>query len=811
MCSCFDSFQKNVEESTTQRERADAYTTSSPCSVRGITFRPCFISRSILTRAQLYDGPHPEWLRDVLEQLPNLQSLIVSHLPFFDHMALLALRSHSDGRRSSIGSETPPMFTLRLLVASYCQNTTPQGLAEALDHFPYLAYLDLSNTLAARDSIVLAKMGTLPQLQVLKLRNVHLRDEGMASLANAIGIRVRSLDVSENELTDQSIRTLLGSCFDAVQQGANGSSNTRHRSASNMPVEDWPAGFVRPDPAVLDEFRDESYDERFVRRLTSKVVSRLPFEDLPQSGITHLYISNNQVSVEGLAALIRSEKLHVLDAAAINTVKAIDRPFANSISSSVTGNNDHLNVPGLEKLTPVLIRCGQSMTSLRIDFSLVTTKAPILEDKPPLAVCELPTVGHQQPQELAASTHQIAELNNTEPPTYELDSVEIVPAYELPAEPLELSSRITPLKSKLSVPEPEQRETRRGSAFSPEVVEHQDGVVVDEPSPVLTATGLSSMAQATNGMTGSAPSFTTHTNASIASLPTGDPNLSLALIEKQRKDLHTEQEKSPFGLKPYMLPKLRTITLTDVPCYEAHHTAVDALIAFINSCASEANLALDEARLKPATFRKANQLDSRKDHHQKAREIFPLQRIVLEMAPTEAQHVTRAFSPQTSRSAKSIHRTLSSTEDADSEALWSASENDFTFFDNQEECGLPASETGTFTHMPLSALPEKIAVSADEPAGSSIPPPTQRQPYSRHTRKHNQLGEEGGPTNVVAELAAFRKERKVAFENAAARGIRHVEGYWSGEVKVVREHKLGPSIGGRLDYYGNYFERGVYR
>ena len=537
-----------------------------------------------MTLLQIYGGPHPEWLRDVLEQLPNLQSLIVSHLPFFDHMALLALRNYSNGRRPSLGGGTSPAFALRLLIASHCQNTTSQGLAEALDHFPNLAFLDLSRTLAARDRTVLTKLGTLPLLQVLKLQNVHLRDEDVVCLSDAIGTRVRSLDLSENDLTDHSIRTLLGACFDTAPESANRSSNPRHRIASNMPLEDWPVGFVRPDPAVLDEFRDESYDERFVRRLTSRVISRLPFEDLPQSGITHLYISDNQLSVEGLAALIRSKKLHVLDAGSVDVTKAINRPRGDSSTSPGPVSSRHLGLPGVEKLIPVLVRCGQEMTSLRIDHSLVTGKAPPIEEDLPLAVCELPTEGHHQPQELEATVPQVAELDDTAPPTYELDSLEIAPAYELHAAPVNMSSPVVQEKPGLSVLEQQQAEIRRGSVFSPEVAEHQNEDYEDEEAPVLTATGLTSMAQAANGVTGSTFSSVEFSTVGASSLSDDDASLSLALIEKQRKEIRAEQMDKPHGLTPFMLPKLRTLILTEVPCYETRHNTPAALIAFIQHC-----------------------------------------------------------------------------------------------------------------------------------------------------------------------------------------------------------------------------------
>jgi hypothetical protein len=61
--------------------------------------------------------------------------------------------------------------------------------------------------------------------------------------------------------------------------------------------------------------------------------------------------------------------------------------------------------------------------------------------------------------------------------------------------------------------------------------------------------------------------------------------------------------------------------------------------------------------------------------------------------------------------------------------------------------------------------------------------------------------------DVVQELAQFRRERKMAYERALKQGKESVEGYWPGEVKVVRWllQKEG------VDFYGNYSERGIYR
>ena len=84
--------------------------------------------------------------------------------------------------------------------------------------------------------------------------------------------------------------------------------------------------------------------------------------------------------------------------------------------------------------------------------------------------------------------------------------------------------------------------------------------------------------------------------------------------------------------------------------------------------------------------------------------------------------------------------------------------------------------------------------------------------------------------DVVAELSKWRRERKAAYEqelvnhrrrasstykSAASRLAEtevYVEGYWSGEVKVVRHAKKVQKgkleRQGNVDIYGNYFEGG---
>ena len=695
-------------------------------------------------------------------------------------MALLALRSYSNGRQPSLGG-SDPKFALRLLIAGCCQNTTSQGLMEGLDRFTNLAFLDLSNTFATRDKNVLWKLGDLPLLQVLKLRSVHLRDEDVNILAEAIGLKVRSLDVQGNHLTDHSVRSLLTSCFQA-DNDTNGSSCARPRAISNLALEDWPSGFVRPDPAVLDEFKDESYDERFVRRLTLGVVSRLPYEDMPQSGITHLYIANNNLTVEGVAALIRSGKLHVLDAGSVN--KSVQAGFPEASSSLSSFDTRRIRLPGVEKLTPILSRCAQEMTSLRLHHAVITEDCPLKDDSSLVAPCELSAgrTKHEPnepvPSELDAAMYEL----DATPPLYELEVRDPQPRYELPGDSTHFYVSL-PIGDKPTLSKEEsQPEARRGSVFAPESLEQ--GESDEDEAPVLTATGLGSIAQAVNGV--NAPNQATNvTNNEQSDTGKGNAQLQIALIEKQRQEFRSSRLDKAHGLIPGMLPKLRTLTLTNVPCFDGTGRVVDALIQFTKDCAFEAELADLQARLEVDPLPKPGERHSKHNRHT-AREIFALRYIVLEMAP--------AVSPVTPKSAsKLVNRTKSSTEDADSEALWSAAENDFTFFDIDEECGLPSIDTDTY--VPNTALSEKLTMPADGFQPGNLPTP-------------KTSGHRDAPVDVVQELAKFRKERKAAYENAVARGLSHVDGYWPGEVKVVRGHHTGR----KMDYYGNHFDKGgVYR
>ena len=739
---------------------------------------------------------------------------MVSRLPFFDHVSLLALRDGRGKDRSQEADIRRP-FRLRLLIAAHCQNTTPPGLVEALKSFSNLTYLDLSDTSAARDQTVLAKLGDLSLLQVLKVRNVHLKDDDLALLAQGVGTRVRSLDISQNHLTDRSVGILLKHCFlddSSIRSSAAG----RRYNALAHDMEDWPAGIVEPDLATLDEFRDESYDRRFVQRLTSHIVSRLPFEDLPDSGITHLNIADNDISTGGFAALVKTGKLFSFNAGTPNFRSGTPSNDSGSRSSTKGNVAASTSDKSVETVIPFLARCARDMTFLRIHHTIVTVDAPLAAENLHSTISEL---GGDQLKSLPeAEGSPLVEAHGTGVVS-EVDSEEPAPRYELPGDMMrfEISPAIGD-KPELASPQLSP-DPKRGSVFAPEVAPPPAN---DDATVILTATGFTSPV----------PSYEAITKAprSVPAEPSGQLEtiaMKIRTIQSEREHLRKLQTSGPHGLAPALMPKLRSIILTDVPPHTSTTNIVDTLITFIKYCAKETHLASLEASLNQRSIHTLGSRRHMSMHRQRACEIFDLRRIVLEMASDDLGHnsITSGGSHRHRkfRTSGSNNRTKSSTEDADSEAFWSASENDFTFFDDEEECGLPAAETAQPPRIPLASISEKIALAPSQPGESeavSMTDPSGQRQQQQSTRPQSQnLKLRTTPTSlpridVVAELAKFRRERKAAFDRLQAAIVHEsvdafVEGYWPGEIKVVKAQRLlSSSTDGMIDYYGNFFERG---
>lgn len=744
--------------------------------------------------AELYNGPHADWLRDALERLPNLQSLIVRGLPFFDHSALYALKykrakeSNEDdlpnGAIEMPGSagfafQRPvdfiPSFGLRLLDASRCPNITSNGLAQALARFEGLLYLDLSFTYPARDTVVLHTLRRLLGLQVLKVRGISLTDEALLVLVRAIGRRVRSLDIRDNQISDRGVRTLLDECF-LGNASAGSIVDAGRRSPALLP-------YIGAE--MLRIYQGEDFEGFLRSSFTGRFVGRLAIEDVPEGGITHLYISGNDLSVEGVSGLIRSGRLHVLD------TQSVASQFGRNLSQlQYDGSDPDMTVPGVEKLTPVMSKyAGSTMTFLRIDHSIVTKDAPsmhmdeIVQGRVELGDTALPDL-----------PRDAAELGATpfRPETFELPDVQ-TPRFELPGDPMQFV--VSPAADPPVYRTHSEEESavnangpRRGSALAPEVVDTLTAEFhhTNPFSPVSTLDDgtLRNWISTMTPVSPTTPLLPTSSESELLR-PSTRPRTysSVADERKARLNAHMATE---HNLHPAMLPRLSTLMLTDIPPTSTSKEMSDRIIRFIKQCAEEAWFAQSQAKLDyalpPGRKGHATALKSSTDN------IFALKRIVLELAPEVGTRRSSKASPWQHISTKSM------TEDRDSETLWSAAETDFSFF-GDEDCSFPSLDYGRFAHSAHSYGMEVDFSNGDHKVAAP-PKPAPRPRF-----------------DTVALLSAFRKERKLAHQRITAAGAvdQETEGYWDGVVQVVRPGN-GSRIDEEVDYYGNRFENGyLYR
>lgn len=746
---------------------------------------------------EIYGGPRPNWLREILDRLPCLQSLIVSRLPFFDHNAMAALRNHH-------GST---LYNVRLLLADHEPNTTSAGLAETLPRFPLLTYLDLSYTTPAKDRSVLSSLSRLGNLKVLKLRGIGLKDQDAEVLANAIGARVCYLDLRNNFLTDMAVHSLLQASF----------------MPPNLPSQQYLRRF-NPSPGRVSgtslEYETANFmkspelDEKFLKLLAQPASTHSWIEDIPHNGITHLYISDNRITVEGAASLLASSRLHALDVGTVNSADVIYKTISPKRGKC----------PGAEKLVSLLGNvAGENLRYFRAHHAVLTAEPPAKElSSAADFLSELGT--GEVPREFELDASQVVhELPSEAAPAYELAGTSI-PVSPAPARPL--------LPSYGDEPSPS---APRGPASVPEAMQTMpDGKVLPtsqhEDEGALRSTSMHSTISESLGVM--SPQSLAPISTAILQNDPRTQKIQELLARRPRKHsipLRGGKERRFPYLHPSHIPHLETLVLTDVPSHIPPNSPVlYTLTRFITACSNEALLATLQAgsdySLPPGQARM-------RAEQQRARSLFGLRRIILEITPTETSTRLSSWKP--------AHQ-ASSTGDRDSENLWAAAADDFSFFE-EKECGQPEKDPGKY--FPMTAFDEETSLmSSDDDSiysgADSAHPRRQASRYSvassgvsastlsRMTREDSQqkLIQD---VDVVAELAAFRRAKKAEYEQVVRldRGQRStngtgmsgaltasgphvsmahfVEGHWKGEIKVVRNPT--PKVrSGMVNMYGNY-------
>lgn len=224
------------------------------------------------------------WLRDLVAQLPRLQSLILRGVDQVDATALQAFsRTAKDDEEEGVSRQnlSPGLGAhIKLLDVSNCNQATAKGLAILLRRLENLLWLDLSRTPAARDTAVLDSLRHLRSLKVLKLRGCKLGDDRVKRLAAAIGRRVRWLDLEDNNMIGGS-SSLVERCMGnpAAARVIDGQAPPAYSQVSSKRQ-----GKRRESPPPV--FEADMY-----RSLTSGTAQHLAIEDEADIGISHLRLS----------------------------------------------------------------------------------------------------------------------------------------------------------------------------------------------------------------------------------------------------------------------------------------------------------------------------------------------------------------------------------------------------------------------------------------------------------------------------------------------------------------------------------------
>lgn len=720
--------------------------------------------------AEVYGHSTATWLREFLDWLPALQTLCVPAVPFFDHHSLLAVdRATLSPQSNDTPHDQRREYPLRLLLASREPNATAVGLSLLLLHLPRLVYLDLSYTTSARDVRVLSSFNALAELRVLKLRGVGLRDAEVGVLAQAIGLRVRLLDIAENAITDAGLRRIAEVCFLSSSERLE----SGHESGQRLYLESWPIGVAPPsDFASLDVARTVGLDGALVAQLTRPLTGRLALENVPHAGVAHLYLSGNAgITIEGLCSVLELGRLHVLDAGGIG----IGIEQADSILA-------------IAKLMSTLRdKASTNLTYLRISHTVVTFRAGISKG---------------------------VQSRNRISPEQECVTAD---------EDLHVGTRDESLQAEITSSD-DQDSPQNTIDTSPDLATAASDAQMSPPPPPLHCHHISAIAQ-------------------IDTLTSKRP------------------AAPPIQFHPSMLPNLHTLVLTDLPSHTpSHNTSLPQnLKILVNACAAETHI----ARLKAAT--NYSLPVHRKARLQAARTLFALRTLVLEVSDSSSADLdfnSHAHAPRQRRWEKTGSRKMwcrSSTEDIDSENLWTAAEHDFSFFDRDVEGREEAGNTeeyergysyeygnessyqvsATSVHNPLShnhnyddtPILQKNDPARYDPRNKPLDPHAQqRQQQQQHHHYHYQQQQQPPsspdtpppPTDIIASLAQYRRARKKVYLAAlAAQSARsqrdtstitststiagqqlYTPGHWDGEIRVERQTDSNSKLNTRANWRG---------
>ena len=226
-----------------------------------------------------------------------------------------------------------------------------------------LWYLDISFTSCNEGWFRQFASAMLPNLRVVKLQCVRLTDRSFATILDALGEKLWSLDISLNELSDKSLFKILDRMPALLPERYPDPMNPRALFYEDSPLyatHDQYATMVNSSIAPLRPDSKYGFIQylkkygHFDTRHTAVLEEGDPVARV--TGITHLYLARNKFTADGIWDLLESaSRLQVLD--------------VGSIYSTMPG------IPAYSRLdcaSHLLRTSGNRLERLRIHHSIIT-------------------------------------------------------------------------------------------------------------------------------------------------------------------------------------------------------------------------------------------------------------------------------------------------------------------------------------------------------------------------------------------------------------------------------------------------------
>ncbi|KEY69708.1 hypothetical protein S7711_03194 [Stachybotrys chartarum IBT 7711] len=257
-------------------------------------------------------------------------------LTLFDNVDSILLDGHGDLDPGFVLGVNMDNFHHRPRLLSIANSTL--HLPRKLFASPYLrdvVFLDVSNIPGSIRNVT--EPSVLEHLRVLKIRGREVDDTALFALFGKFRLRLRSLDVSDNRITDEAVADLCSKSFPSTDLRSDARFDIEGRRACGQPphsqfpsiVEsEWSGSYRHPQRYLVDApgYAAEAHaepDRHLVRR---KDGYSQPLDDsavalgraLPENdevvdidavnssrGLTHLHLSRNEVSCLGLTKLLQ--------------------------------------------------------------------------------------------------------------------------------------------------------------------------------------------------------------------------------------------------------------------------------------------------------------------------------------------------------------------------------------------------------------------------------------------------------------------------------------------------------------------------